>query len=74
MRTDVRTIVCPLPPHIKAYTAFVNDFYTIVLNENLSYEARYKAYIHELAHINNGDFLKDTEVSTIENEAHGVTA
>lgn len=46
-----------LPTHIKAFTVKDKDgFYTIVLNQNLSFEQQEKSYAHEMEHINNGDF------------------
>ena len=70
MTTDIRTVVYPLPVTIKAYTAVVNGFYTIVINENLSYEEQRKAYAHEIEHINNDDFYKSQNVSNIEANSH----
>ena len=70
MKTDIRTIVYPLPSGIKSYVALVNGFYTIVLNDNLSPSGRYQAYKHEIEHIDNGDFFKDSYADNIELIAH----
>ena len=70
MRTDIRTIVYPLPSNIKAYTARVNGYYTIVINESLSEQARYRAYSHEIHHIENDDFFNPESADSIEEKAH----
>lgn len=67
MTTDeIRTIIYPLPPEIKAYTTYVNGYYTIVINDNLSDQARLRAYLHELNHILNEDFFKEETANQIE--------
>ena len=70
MTTEIRTIVCPLPSTIKAYTARVNGFYTIVINESLSERARIQAYAHELYHIDHDDFFSNESVDIIEERTH----
>lgn len=70
MTTDIRTVVCPLPSTIKAYTARVNGFYTIVINESLSERARIQAYAHELYHIDHDDFFSNESVDIIEERTH----
>jgi len=70
MTTEIRTIVCPLPSTIKAYTARVNGFYTIVINESLSERARIQAYAHELYHIDHDDFFSNESVDIVEERAH----
>lgn len=70
MTTDIRTVVCPLPSTIKAYTARVNGYYTIVINESLSEQARYRAYTHEIHHIENDDFFSNESADSIEEKAH----
>ena len=63
---EVRSVLCDMPATIKAYTIKdKDDFYTIVLNQNLSYEQNLKSYCHELSHIRNNDFDKKN-VSYIE--------
>jgi len=70
MKTDIRTIVYPLPPAVKAYTARVNGFYTIVINESLSERARIQAFAHEMHHIDNDDFFSAESADSIEEKAH----
>ena len=72
MTDEINTIVYPLPTNIRSYVASVNGYYTIVLNDNLSPEGRYRAYRHEMDHIINGDFEKDQKADFIELRAHKV--
>lgn len=71
MNDEIRTVLYPLPPDIKAYTAYVNGYYTIVINDNLSDQARLRAYYHERIHISNGDFYDNNKADFIEIRAHG---
>lgn len=43
--------------------------YTILINANITHEARQKAYLHALSHIMNHDFDKK-DVQNIEAETH----
>lgn len=43
--------------------------YTVLLNANITHEARQKAYLHALSHILNHDFEKQ-DVQNIEAETH----
>ena len=65
-------IYADMPTTIKAYTVHCpDDTYTIVLNSRHCLDQLLKAYRHEMAHIENGDFdmqLKD--VGLIEINAH----
>ena len=47
-----------------------DDFYTIIIDESLSPEARMKAYRHELEHIESGDFDSEEDTGIIEIRAH----
>lgn len=51
----INTFLRPLPGSIKAFVTKHDDVYTIVINENLSEDARLRAYLHEIRHIENGD-------------------
>lgn len=44
--------------------------YTIFINDDLSPEGRYRAFLHALDHIQNEDF-HGTDVQDIEQRAHG---
>ena len=70
MREDVRAIIYQLPPKIKACTVKTNGFYTILVNADLSPSVRFTEYLHELNHINNGDFSKEDTADKIEFLAH----
>ena len=68
---NVRTIYCDLPNTIGAFTVATNDgYFTIVINQNLSYTKNVESYQHELKHIMNGDFDKHTSAGLIEIVAH----
>lgn len=67
---NIRIIVVSMPASVRAYTICKDDYYTIVLNDNLSYEQRQKSYLHELQHIMNKDFEKQCSADLIECIAH----
>lgn len=68
---NIRTVYYDLPNTIKGFTVSTNDdFFTIVLNQNLSHSQNMKTYFHELNHIMNGDFSKKSSVDMIEFYAH----
>lgn len=67
---SIRIVFSSLPCTIKAYTIRKDDYYTIVLNSNLSHEQNKISYIHELEHIENGDFDNILPVGMIEINAH----
>ena len=46
------------------------DFYTIVVNSNLSDEAKARTIKHEMLHILNGDFHSERPLNEIEAERH----
>ena len=49
---NVRTVYCDLPNTVGGFTvATPDDFFTIVLNQNLSYDRNVQTYKHELEHI-----------------------
>lgn len=68
---EINTILAEMPCHIKSYVVANADMsYTIVLNATLSYEQNRKSYLHEYAHIINGDHFKKCPVDLIEVLAH----
>lgn len=68
---NIRTILRDLPSSIDGFTIASNDgWYTIVLNNRLSYERRLQAFNHELAHITHGDFSLTDSADYIEQYAH----
>lgn len=65
------TRLVDLPCSIRAYTIYdaVDDFYNIYINQNLSTSAMHTALLHELKHIENGDFhSRNSSVDDIENQ------
>ena len=67
---NVRTVMSDLPLTIGGFTVVADDYFTIVLNQNLSFERNMQTYNHELMHISNGDFDIKTYVGLIEIMAH----
>lgn len=68
---NIRTIFADLPNTVGGYTIATNDdFFTIVLNQNLNFERNAETYFHELEHIKNGDFEKKCSADLIEFYAH----
>ena len=71
MTQAVSTFLIDLPCTIRAYTVVNADMtYTIIINSHLSAEAQQIAFLHELQHINNGDFDKHCSANLIEMYAH----
>jgi len=48
----------------------VDGFYTIVLNDALSPQAKHRACRHEMEHIQNGDFERSCSADLIEIKTH----
>ena len=68
---NIRTILYDLPTAIKGFTVATTDgFFTIVLNQNLSFQQNKKTYHHEIKHIMRGDYDKKCPVGLIEINAH----
>lgn len=68
---NIRTVMADMPASVKAYTIIDSDgFYTVVLNQNHTYEQNLLSYKHELDHIINGDFDRRTRAGLIELYAH----
>lgn len=70
MTDDIRTLVYPLPGNIRSFVVQANGYFTIMINDSLSPEARYKAYMHERDHISRGDFESPLKADFIEVRAH----
>lgn len=47
-------------------------FYTIIINENLSEEAKFRTLRHEMAHIAHRDFESDMPIDEIERLRHAL--
>ena len=63
----IRHRVVELPSYIRGLSRQdVNGDYTILINANLSDEAKRRAFLHEMGHIKNEDFLDEEEAYKIE--------
>ena len=72
MMPDVNTIETNLPTSISAYVIANPDAsYTIVLNARMTWERRLKTYEHELHHIKNGDYERES-ADLVEMYAHSI--
>ena len=72
LEEEIRTVIAKLPPRIRAYTVLMDGYYTIVLNDDLSPQAKHRACQHELVHIENGDFERSVSADLLEVRAHGI--
>lgn len=67
---QIKIYCLPISGRIKSFVVKKDDWYTIIINEALSQEARIRAYHHELDHIEHGDFDSDESTGMIEIRAH----
>lgn len=68
---EIHSVLATLPSSIKAYVVANADMsFTIVLNDALTFEQNRKSYLHEYAHIVNGDYDKKCSADMIELNAH----
>lgn len=73
MGDSIRVMCVDLPTCCKAFTVASDGFYNIYLNSRQTYEQNKKSLLHELEHIENGDFDKeDTDVDLLEHSRHGL--
>lgn len=72
MLENITTVYKNLPSNVFAFTMYhsVDDWYTIVLNSNKSYEQLKKSFEHEIQHILNKDFSNFREVNSLELAMH----
>lgn len=70
---NIITRYLELPPGIRAFTVRDrNGDYNIYINAHLSAEACFLAYIHELNHINSGDFDSLENIHFLEERAAAI--
>ena len=69
---DIRVISMQLPGSVRAFTVRKDDYYTIIMRDDLSMSDRLKAYRHEVDHIRNGDYDSHAGAELIEVYAHGL--
>ena len=67
---QIRIYCLPIPGRIRSYVVRKDGWYTVVVNEALSPDARMRAYRHELDHIERGDFDSEEDTGLIEIRAH----
>lgn len=65
----IKVVYADLPPKVKGFTVLKDDYYTIVLNHNLTKEQNEVTYKHELGHIERNDF-ENIDIQDIECLAH----
>lgn len=71
MTEDIRCVLLPLSGDVRGFTVCKDDYYTIVLREDLDPEIRIQTYQHEIDHIRNGDCDSDESADLIERRSHG---
>lgn len=65
---DVCVSMESMPLNIKSLIKRIGDYDCIVINDNLSDEAKAKAFKHELEHKYKGDLDKNISIKIIEEE------
>ena len=70
MTDTIYTRLMDLPMTVGAFTVLKDGIYTVIVNANLSEEARMREYNKEVFHIENGDFQKRCSADLIEIYAH----
>ena len=61
-----------LPPKVRGcVTIDADGFYSIYINESLTYEQRREVFLHELTHIRRNHFYDTRPVAELEREADG---
>ncbi len=73
MNENTRIIYYDLPCSVKGFVKKTSDdYYVIVLNSRLNWEQNQSSLLHELEHIQKGDFEIDCNVQEIEYKRHFV--
>ena len=71
---QIRVLEIDMPLSVKGFVKKTSeeegDFYTICINSGLSNEMKYFTIVHELTHINAGDFFNSAPVGLLERERH----
>ncbi len=67
-REDCRITICKLPPHVKGLCTVKGTEEIILINEDLSEEAKLTAFLHELRHLRRGDLYSEEPLEEIERE------
>lgn len=73
MEDGIFTYYVDLPTTIRSFVVSNNDMsFTILINSRMGSNQQLLAYIHEMAHIKNGDYDKRCSADLIELAAHGI--
>lgn len=71
---QIRVMEIDMPLSVKGFVKRTyedeGEFYTICINSKLTNEKKYFAIVHELTHINEGDFDKAVPIGLLERERH----
>ena len=73
---EFNVIFVDLPPRIKGMIVKMfdyetgEDYYTIVINARLNHEQRQETFLHELRHLQEGDFEAVCYVDVLEFKRH----
>ncbi len=67
--SNFHVYLVPFPGDVKALVSLgADDFYSIFVNSNLSYESQIKAVKHEIRHILRDDFYNELPIKEIESD------
>lgn len=72
MIDEISIILRDLPTTIRAFTVAKDGYFTIVINTKFSNEMQQESYLHELRHIQSGDYDKRCSADLIEMHAHAI--
>ena len=66
----VQTIIMTLPPQVEAFVHKNSDgSFTIFVDADLDREHQQRAWLHEIEHIENGDFDNEETIDAVEHRA-----
>ena len=69
---DIITRIMDMPTLIKGFTLLDDDGnFNIYINARLDTFAQRRTYMHELEHIQNGDFYSVEDIRVLEGDCHG---
>ena len=67
-REDCRVTICKLPPHVNGLCTVKGTEEIILINEDLSDEAKARTLRHELRHLQRDDFHREAPIEEIEDD------
>lgn len=65
-KNDCYVTVCRLPGHVRGLVKEVHDARLVLINEDLSDEAKARTLQHELKHLQRDDLHRDAAIEEIE--------